>query len=251
MSWLFPNDGRLGGTLTGSYGSNGITFGAFLKMTAHPLASDCYLAFGNSTGTVDDSIALRTGGSAGQWQVLSTVTGGANASALISGFTPDAATIGTTYNATAGWFAFVGQVAADDNLRVGWIGNTSNTATSGVLRVIGNALKHVYIGENLAASQDANALVAEVAIWDGILSTPQVASYMAGNVASGIQAANLIAYYALKDSGVLTNAGTDSGGTLTPLALGGQAWDSDHPTITYPTTSAPSLFVVRSALRLN
>jgi hypothetical protein len=82
----------------------------------------------------------------------------------------------------------------------------------------------------LDGGNDYTGLIAEVAIWNKALADAEITSYMSGEAASTIAAANLIGYWPLSaDNATQSNEGLDAGGDL---SVSGATFDADHPTIT-------------------
>jgi hypothetical protein len=227
MSRLFANDGSLAFACTGSYGANGVTMGAFVKVTNHPIAAKVVMAFGVTSASNDESHLLRCTTTDDQWQLTSTITGGTSSSAVLS-FTPDAAVIGTTYNAATGWFGLLAAIAIGDDFRELNVANTAVPGTNAVTRLIANTLKFVRIGENFLNAGDWVGRIAEPVIWDGLLTAQQKSDYLSGALAASSIGAPIM-YCSLATSS-LANTGSDATAALTTVA-GPPAFDADHPII--------------------
>jgi hypothetical protein len=228
MSYSFDgaND-SLRGQFGTTYNSVPITLACFIKITAHPTAADAFVMIGETINSDDHSHVIRTDAVDNGWQGISDA-GASNGTVTVSSIDLDAATIGTTYNATTGWAGIVGVFTANTqrDLFVAAIANTAQTVQD---RAVNNGLSYISCGETLAALNDFNGLLAEVAIWNAALNSSDITSYLGGTAASQISAANLIGYWALNANGVLTNEGVDTGGDLT---ASGAVFNADHPTIT-------------------
>ena len=215
MSYLFDgaND-RLTGTFTSTYNAEGVTLAAFVKVTAHPIAVDSIIQFGNSSSSDDQSHWIVTSGTDNHWLLRSRTTISVSADRF--------------ENIDGIWAAIVG-VITNDSLRDIYVNGISNTAQSTGTQAVADVLQFVRLGEDMTGAQDFTGRIAEVAIWNAALNSSQITSYIAGTAASGIAAANLIGYWPLSASASpQLNLGIDSGGDLT---VTGAVFDADHPTI--------------------
>ena len=214
MSFLFDgaND-QLEGAFTSTY-ADPVTLACFVKVTAHPVATDNLLQFGNSASAINDSYRLNTGSVDDQWEAISRTTGDSSAQVSL--------------NIDGVWAGIVG-VFTSNTLRDLYVQSITNTAQSVTSRAVADVLQFICAGEDFAEGRDFTGRLAELAIWNSALSGANITSYLAGTAASGIAAANLIGYWPLSSASLL-NIGLDSGGDLT--ATGNAAFDADHPTIT-------------------
>jgi hypothetical protein len=96
------------------------------------------------------------------------------------------------------------------------------------------------IGEAMNGASDlgssgTDSRVAEFALWNSALSTPDITSFLTGTAASSISSGTLITYFPLR-----TDANKGSGSdSLASLTVAGATNDSgDHPTITSGTSVA-------------
>lgn len=223
----------LSGSFTSTYQSP-ITLACFVKIADHPVAIRSAVNFGKLSNNTHDSYAIRTTATDDQWAATSfDSTSGFNQGTLAQ-------------NIDGVWTAIVAIHAGDSSRRI-IIGSTVSSEGTGT-RVVASGQQHVRLGEGLNNIDDFTGLkIAEVAIWNIALDhTTDALLYTAGNIASGIQPDNLIGFWRLnEDNATQPNLGTDATGDLT---VTGATFDSDHPTIA--VASAPSLFVVRSGIRL-
>lgn len=214
MSYSFDgaND-WLRGTFNSTYGYP-ITLAAWVKITDHPVATDLAVQLGNISNSDNDSLQIRTSSTDNRWSATSVSSGGGTATTNI------------TQNIDNTWTPMVATFTSDSLRNFYFPGdNAQSTATI----VVGQAMQYVGIGANLADGFDFTGLIAEVAIWDKILTTQEIDDYLGGDAASGIAASDLIGYWPLDTNGGLANEGVDTGGDLT--ASGNAAFNADHPTI--------------------
>lgn len=240
MSYSFDGTNDfLTGAFTSTY-TDPLTIACFLKVTDHPLAADCMVVLGVNAGSNNENYQLRTGATDNQWRLLVI-----DAAAATSG----ADVVATVDNT---WTPLVGVVNTDaasaaPPSRVLYVANTSTfDDTSQNERLVG-AVQQIRFGEGLAGGQDYAGLLAEVAVWNIALNTTQIGQYMSGTAASSIASANLVGYWPLSvENTTQANEGTDAGGDL---SVTGATFNADHPTITTPSGSAPTLFVMRPNIR--
>jgi hypothetical protein len=161
---------------------------------------------------------------------------GAPANMYFNADTDFAATVGGAGTAlaeeiaTGSWYAFVGvyRSATDRQFYLDTISGTKGiSATS---RTLTTPLTEIRIGSHPTAGLNFPGLMAEMALWDVELTTEQITSFLAKNVATGIAAANLRGYWPLNvNSTSQPNLGLDSGGDLTASS---NTYSADHPAIT-------------------
>jgi hypothetical protein len=237
MSYSFDGTGdNLRGQFGTTYNSVPITLACFIKISAHPAAADMFVNFGETNASIDHTHFIRTAIVDDSWEAVSDA-GASAGTATVASVNIDSAAIGTTYNATTGWAGIVG-VFTNDSLRDLYIAALANTGQNTATRVVNNGLSYIAVAEALTAAQVFTGLMAEVAIWNAALTTNEVTSYLAGNSASQIQAANLIGYWPLSASNATqSNEGVDAGGDL---AVTNAVFSSDHPTITLAGSAARS-----------
>lgn len=237
MSYAFDgSNDTMSGTFASTY-ADPITLAMFIKVAAHPLATDTIFTLGNSNSVDSDNYQLRTNTTDNQWRA-STVTS-----------TPAFINAVVTVDIDGVWAGYVG-VFTNGSLRdiyVQAIGNT-NQNTTAASPAITDALQFIRVGENMAGTNDFGpGNLAELAIWNAALTTQEITDYLAGRSATEIAPSNLIGYWPLSASNATqANEGIDAGGDLT---VTGATFDADHPTITFSTV-APTLYVVRSGIRL-
>ncbi len=224
MSYIFDgtND-RMTGSFTSSYGDP-LTLAAHIKLPAgHPGVIDYVLSLGASSSARNDSYALRLNSVVNEYSMVSF-----DSADLTTGATT-AFDIGTT-----DWAGYVGTVNGEANRDV-YIKALANTDNNGGTRTVADTLRFIHVGESLVAANDFTGRIAELAIWNKVLSAAEITSYMNGESASTIAAANLIGYWPLSaSSATQSNLGLDSGGDLT---VSGATFSTDHPTITIPGAS--------------
>jgi hypothetical protein len=237
MSYLFDGSGdSLRGQFGTTYNSVPITLACFLKVDNHPVAADCFVNLGEAINSIDHSQLIRTDLVDDSWEGIT--DGGATSSTVtLGGVNIDAASIGTTYNATTGWAGIVG-VFTNDSLRDLYVAALANTAQNTGTKPVNNTLAYIAVGEALSGAQDFTGRIAEVAIWNAALNSSQITSYLGGGSASQIASANLIGYWPLSASNATqSNDGVDTAGDLT---VAGAVFSSDHPTITLAGSAARS-----------
>lgn len=226
MSYLFnAANERMTGTLTSTYAAT-CTLALYLKTANHPAAASCIMQLGASSSAVADSLALRTTATDNQW------------GARYTDPAASADTASRTQNVDTTWAPLVATFPSASS-RIIRVADYANSGSASAARTASDdVMKYLRIGETLAAAEDLGAAgtfyIAEVAIWNAILSQTDIESYMAGTAASSIAAANLIGYWPLNASNATqSNLGVDAGGDL---SVTGATYDADHPTI---TTSGP------------
>lgn len=215
MSYSFDGSNDfLSGAFTSTY-SDPITVACFIKVTAHPLANDAMISLGASSSATPNSYMLRTGSSDDAWEARSEDAAGSASIASLTGVNIDDA-----------WTGIVGVFAASDASRTIYVGSIANTATSSASRSVA-AVQYIRLGENFAGSADFTGLIAHVAVWNIALGTDDITAFLAGSSPTGIQAANLIGYWALDtNNATQSNAGVDAGGDLT---VSGATYSADQP----------------------
>lgn len=217
-------------------GTNDQLKGLLATQRADPLTLACWVK-STPDGTQDvalqigvgssgnDTYSIRTSSAAQQYRATSIDNAAAASQAQISG------------NYDGVWVALVGTWASDSD-RTAWldeptVAQVNNTAT----RTVANTLDDVSIGEGLDDASDWNGLIAECAIWVGVLEEAEVDAYSNGTPAPLVaDTEELIAYYpmATDTGGTVANEGSDTGGDLT--ASGNAAFNADHP----PINTTPS-----------
>jgi hypothetical protein len=230
MSYLFDgaND-TMTGTFTSTY-ADPVTLACWIKITAHPVAADALIYFGNSSSSTDESYATRTSTTDDAWSAISRTT--LNGTATLSDVNVDGV-----------WAPIVGVFVSDD-LRYIYAKSPQLVASDTTSRAVADVLQFVRLGETFTAAQDFTGRMAEVAIWNVGLTTKDVTRYMVGVSASIIQPANLIGYWPLiVDSSTQQNLGVDATGDLTVTSA---LVDADHPIIyAYDTVNVPGQRVFR------
>lgn len=217
MSYSFDgNNDTMTGTFASTYSGSTLTIALYVKITAHPLTNDVFLAYGNSASSANDSHYIRTESTDNMWAMRSTDSAAASNLATV------------TLDIDNTWTPIVGVIAADDNRAI-YIGSRSNAGTNGGTRNVADALQYIRVGEQLGGAADAVGLIAEVAIWNSVLSNADIDAYMSGTPASSVAAANLVGYWPLSaDNATQTNLGVDTSGDLTVTSA---TYSADHPTI--------------------
>ena len=220
MSYLFDGSGAgssLAGTMASTYASDGVTLACFVKVTAHPIAVDFLFGFGNIVNNDDNGYRIRTLGTDDTWQASRDSNAGVLANASV------------VTNIDNVWSGIVATYT-NSSLRNIYVGALANTAQNTTTGVVDNLLQFVRAGKSFDDSDGFTGRLAELAIWNNVMSSANITSYMSGAIASGISPANLIGYWPLSASGATqANLGTDTGGTLTVTSA---VFDSDHPIIT-------------------
>jgi hypothetical protein len=213
MSYSFDgaND-TMTGTFTSTYNAYPCTLAVFLKITVHPLASDNFLSFGNSSSSNNDSHKLQTASVDDRFWATSVDTTGSEAVVDL--------------NVDAVWAGLVGKFTSATRRDI-YIQALANTGSDTTSKVLANVMQFIRAGEGFTAAQDLTGKLAEMAIWDVALSDADITSYLGGTSASIIDAANLIGYWPLSASNATqANEGVDAGGDLT---VTGAVFDADHP----------------------
>ena len=224
MSYLFDgaND-SLAGTFSSTY-ADPVTLACWLKVTAHPVANDAMLMFGNSSSVIDHSYVLKTSTSDDVWQAVARDTTNSGAVSPVT-------------NVDGIWAAMVG-VFTNNDLRDVYILHPGLTARDTVNKAPNDVLQFIRVGEDLSGLQDYADRLAEISIWNAALTTKDITRYMVGVSAAIIAPANLIGYWPLNaNNATQQNLGIDAGGDLT---VTGAVFDADHPLIYgYDTINIP------------
>lgn len=218
MSYLFDgvND-TMTGTFTSTY-ADPVTLACFVKISAHPIAAQILLTFGNSSSSVDQAYTIRTDVTDNSWTCVSRDT--TSAGAVLSPVNVDGA-----------WAGVVG-VFTNDSLRDIYVSSSTLTAQNTTAKAVADVLQFIRAGENFVSSQDLNARLAELATWNKALSLGEIDNYMAGVRASAIGPGNLIGYWPLDtNNATQPNWGIDTGGALSVV---GAVFDADHPFVRLP-----------------
>lgn len=217
MSYVYNGAGdSLDGAFTSSYNGEAITIACYINVADHLGVTTTILMLGNNSGSQNDAHSLKTVTVDNRWAAQSVDTAGSTDSAV------------ETINVDGIWTGLVGTFVSDSS-RVIYVGAIGNTGSSSTSRAVADALKNIRVGRQLGGAQVFTGKIAEVAMWNAVLDSGQITSYLAGTAASSIAPANLIGYWPLSaDSPTHTNLGIDAGGTLT---VTGAVFDADHPSI--------------------
>lgn len=214
------NDANMNGTLDTGI-SDPCSLACWIKVANHPVAFQVALMLCATfnAGNFNDSYALRTNSTDNIFHVRcqDNAAGASTAAATLTNGTVDGI-----------WLPWIGTISAGDNGRDVYVG--AQSGTNGATRTVASALTKIIVGASAALSQEFVGRIAEVCVWDGVLSAPNIASYIAGIDPSIIDAGNLRAFYPLRtDTGTsIANLGLDTGGDL---SVTDWAFDADHPTI--------------------
>lgn len=195
-----------------------LTIAAYIKYTVHPIAIQWVAGLSLAGGSNNDSVRINPYASDDGFRATATDNAAAVSSASVG--------VGAA-EFDGAWLPLVG-VFTSTTLRDIYAKNNTTTGTSTTSRTVASNLAKLFIGRDATAGNRFAGKIAEVAIWDIALNTTQIGNYMTGTPASSIAASNLIAYFPFNTSGDTSNYGTD-GGSL--FSIGGNTFDSDHPTI--------------------
>jgi hypothetical protein len=238
---LYANYGAVKGALASAYNLP-VTIAYFVKIPSVVASFQYPFNFATSNASMNASLGGTIYASTtDQFSALTIDTGG---SALNSTYNAtadsfDAATVGTTYNATSGWFGVVatfdGSSTTVTSRRI-YVGSTSNASTAQSTSVdLGAQLAYLYFGETATGGGDLGAAdpnqykLAELAVWNEVLDTTEIANYLSGMAAPSVNNTTLIAYWPLS-ADTSQSDGTDAVGAL---VVGGPVLDTgDNPTIT-------------------
>lgn len=213
-------DANMNGTLTTGI-SDPCSLGCWIKVANHPLAFQVAVMLCSTfnAGTFNDSYALRTNSTDNVFHVRcqDNAAGASTAAASLTNGTVDGI-----------WLPWLGTIASGDNQRDVYVG--AQSGTNGATRTVAAGLTKIILGASAALSQEFVGRIAEVCVWDSVLSAPDIAAFIAGVDPSIIAASNLRAFYPLREnSGTsIANLGLDTGGDL---SVTDWAFDADHPTI--------------------
>jgi hypothetical protein len=229
MSYSFDGTNDvLTGTFTSSYASEPLTLACWVKVVTHPIAVDCLIQVGNSNTSQNDSQSIKTLNVDNAWNGVSINGAGETDSCQVD------------IDIDGVWAGIVATFSSS-TLRSIYIQALANQDDGFQESILADLMKYISVGSNLAGSQDFGAAssnagkLAEIAVWDAVLSDDDITSYLAGITAASIDASNLIGYWPLSaSSGTQSNLGLDAGGDLT---VSGATFSSDHPTITIPGAS--------------
>lgn len=235
MSYSFDGAGDI---MTGSFTSAyNVPFAlvTWIKIANHLVVVDRFISVGNTNNAEASSVNIRTENVDNQF----------NAEAKDASAVASSAQIVLTIDGV--WTCFLAQYRADDLITL-YVGERANSASSGVTRAFSD-VQHIRLGENFTGGADFAGLQAESAFITGTLSDTEIDDIMSGVRVSGVvSGAALKGYWPLDtDNTTQANEGSDTAGDL---SVTGAVFDADHPTITEPTGTAPTLYVSRSAIRL-
>lgn len=209
---------QLKGTLTTDRGDP-LTLGCFVNDSPDGTA-DTYLQIGDTGTSNTNSYAIRTGASADQWRITSVDSGAAATQANVTGDFDNV------------WVGLLGVIATDSDRRI-YISDVTTTSTNTATGTVVATLNNIAIGEDFADASDVSGLIAECAVWVGILEDAEITAYLSGTAAPFVaDTEELIGYWPMDTDtgGTVPNEGTDTTGDLT--ASGNAAFNASHPTIT-------------------
>lgn len=214
-------DANMNGTLDTGI-SDPCSLAAWVQLPNHPLAFQVALMLCSTfnAGTFNDSYALRTNSADNSFhfRCQDNAAGASVAAATLTNVEVDGI-----------WIPWIGTVSGDAVGRAIEVG-AAGSGTNGAIRTVANGLTKIIIGASAALSQELVGKIAEVCVWTGVISAPNIASYRAGIDPSIIDASNLRCFYPFReDTGTtIANLGLDTGGDL---SVTDWAFDADHPTI--------------------
>jgi hypothetical protein len=208
------------------------TLAAFAKYTTHPATSSKIALFGRELTLQENHININCRSTDDQFGF----EGWSTASGSSSSYQAGAAEydgvwvpiVGVFTSSTA-YQVFVGAVANAGNIQT-----NSNSRTN---------LDSFIIGARPDDTQPFTGKIAEVALWKSVLTSQQITDYMAGNVATGIDATNLHCYYPLNTNRdtetTILNEGTAATGTLD---IANAVYAADHPTMIGGSSGSPNYY---------
>ena len=219
--------------------------GTFNSTYTLPITLGCWIKYADHPNSVDWALALHKDDVADEYIDLSLPGTDDAFDARQDG--PEGGTV-ARYTSSAGEY---------DGVWVPWIGTfESNTVWNCFVELVTNtaerdasaftpgAIGKILVGQRPDGFSEWINKIAECAIWNSELSNANITSYLNGNAASGIDAANLVGYWPLSaDNTTQSNLGTDTSGDLTVTASGGSGVFSDppdHPTISSGSIVLPS-----------
>lgn len=232
MSYLFSDNFN---NLTGTFSSTRdtpLTMACWIKRSATrwaEVSTDVALMLSSTAGVNANSLSLGTNESAAD-RVYARTSDAASNSPAIHDFT------GITVNDT--WVLLVGTFTSDARRDV-YIESSSNTNFSPGIRTPDGLHDKLYVGTAATGFNSFTSYIAEVAIWDKVLSAAEIdalqVAAQTGVTPSSVAAANCIGYWPL-DTDQATHADQSgaipAGPTLT--VNGAAAHFPDHPTIFTP-----------------
>lgn len=227
MSIYFDGSGDYagyGGSL-GSTTGHPLTLACWVYRTNLTAANQTVMAYGDGGGSDNHSVYLRTSATA---QAQATTR---NASSAVSATTTETAM-------ASAWHHYAGVFSAT-NSRIAYLdgASASQSTEQGAL----NAFDEFVVGKNLASTLVFAGYLGHVAVWKSALSAGQIASLAAGANPQAIDAANLVAYYPMTNSGA---AGEDIIGGYDLTLYGDAAYDANNPAVNAYGTTTPRLMLM-------
>lgn len=153
----------LSGVFASTYPATG-TLAAIVRVVTHPVAIDNYVSWGNSVDSVLHSYSIRATATVNQWAMVG-----------IEDTTPTSALETQTKNDV--WFELMGEIENDDSRWV-YVDDFANSDQNTSNRAVNDALRYVKLCEGFDNNNDAEAKIAEVAIWDVPLSDANLTLYL-------------------------------------------------------------------------
>ena len=244
MSYEFPaTDDRIDGTFTTALEAP-FTLLAWLYRTDHTTLSGKkgMVSIANARGTTPYA-AMITADGADMFQYYHRLNGGTD-------FITEGSW-GAIYDSV--WVPVIITCAGNDTDRAIFRDGSTETNTGNATSIdLGTAMNYIVIGEaEGSGSHLSDGYLAEVAMWDKVLSTTEIDQLRTGPgegpAPNTVAVANCVGYWPLDtDQSTHTNLGSKSGGTLT--VQGTATYNEEHPTITAGGTNE-SILIPTGPLR--
>jgi hypothetical protein len=241
---LYPRYGSTDWALSGAYNLP-ITFGFFMRLISkNDNEYHQFMEMRSSSGSSNGSIGgyiQRTGPATTDWlgPLSRNTTGLVDYCARgVDAGTWEQQNIGKTYNAESGWFPCLmeligtGTTVTAYQVRVGLYDLNWTTYNDDEGGALGAQLGYIYFGTVSAAD---TWKLAEVALWNAILSEGEATDYLGGVPASLARSSDLIAYWPMRTDGTQA-AGSDSAGTL--YESGAVLDKNDNPRMVMPLSGS-------------
>lgn len=213
---LYVTGGSDSAKYTGSLGATTgtpLTISCWVYRTNLSANNRCAVMYGDGGGSDNHHVGVR-----------SNTTGQAVASSRNA--TTNANSTTTEAALESAWHHYAG-VFTSDSSRTGYLDGAAASANTTSLTSV-NAFDEFIVGNNLAGTLQMIGYIGHVAVWKSALTAGQITSLAGGANPQAIDAANLIAYYPLTNSG---NVGEDIIGGYNLTLNGSAAYNSENPTV--------------------
>lgn len=213
--------------------------GAFAPVTAAPLTFACWF---KSDTTAANDVLMGVGVNGTQlnsWHIETNLAAGNIGAVYRDGAT--AANAGTTATFTTGSWFHAAAVFTSATARAAYL-NAAKVATA-TGNITPSGMNETRISGNGAGTNNYDGKIAHVAIWNVALADADITLLAAGANPRAIQAANLVAYWALTSSGL-----TDTQAGLVLTATGTTVDGADNPTVDPPPSASGAGALISGSL---